>query len=147
MNGIKKTSSNIWYALIVFSLFLFLRAGAIAQTEPQDRNVNNDAVVVNVWAASPDSTETGEAPGPPLSKGFILAGLNAMSAFRSWQSHLSYMIRNGYPLAEQWLIEDRDSASDRLQLAAQAASTSADRAALADLQNQYRNLQEWSDYI
>src|SRR5262249_13935386 len=50
-------------------------------------------------------------------------------------------------LAEQWLIEDSNTASDRLELAAQAASTTADRTALGDLKNQYRNLQEWNDQL
>jgi hypothetical protein len=147
MNGIRKATSSIWYtALIVFALLLLLPTGAIAQSQSQNKDGDgDDALVVNVWAASP--ADSGEGTGPALSKAFIVAGLNTMSALRSWQSHLTYMIRNGYPLAEQWIVEDRGSASDRLLLAAQAASTTADRAALSDLNNQYQNLAEWSDQM
>jgi len=138
MNGLKKTSSLIWLSAIILALLLLLPASAFAQS------ASDETVVVNVVAESPDSAETA---GPALSKGFVVASLQAMSAMRDWQNHLTYMIRNGYPLAEQWISEDTNRASDRLLLAAQAAQTTADRSALTELNNQYRNLEQWSDSI
>ncbi len=150
MEATKRSSANLRYSAITLLVLLFLSAAAIGQTESQTSGTaasdREDTVVVNVLAASP-TVDSGDVAGPALSKGFVVAGLSAMSALRSWQSHLTYMIRNGYPLAEQWLIEDRDAASDRLLIAAQAATTSADRTALTELNSQYRNLQQWSDQM
>jgi hypothetical protein len=125
---------------------LLLSAGAMAQSNAPDQE-SDDAVAVNVVTASPSSVESATASEPALSKGFVLASLRAMGAMRDWQGHLAYMIRNGYPLAEQWLAEDSNRAADLVALAGQAASTRADRTAITELNNQYRNLQQWSDYI
>ena len=143
MNVLKKSSSLIrWKALILLGLLVVMAGGAFAQSDN-----DNETVVVNVETTSPSSVDSAATGGAALSKGFVLASLRAMSAMRDWQGHLAYMIRNGYPLAEQWIAEDSNRASDLLVLAAQAASTRADRAALSELNNQYRNIQQWSDYI
>ena len=144
-NAVALKRSNMIEIAIIIALMFLASLGARAQSQPQSNaSPSGDAIAANSAAAD---SAAADASGPALSKGFVLTSLRAMSAMRDWQAHLAYMIRNGYPLAEQWLSEDSNRAADMLVLAAQAASTRGDRSAIIELNNQYRNLQQWSDYI
>jgi hypothetical protein len=144
-NAVALNRSNMIEIAIIIALMFLASLGARAQSQPQSNaSPSGDAIAANSAAAD---SAAADANGPALSKGFVVASLRAMSAMRDWQGHLAYMIRNGYPLAEQWLSEDSNRAADTLLLAAQAASTRGDRSAIIELNNQYRNLQQWSDYI
>jgi hypothetical protein len=140
-NAIGVNRSNVIEVALIIALMFLTSLGARAQSTnaPSD-----DAISANVAAADSAALDVG---GPALSKGFVVASLQAMGAMRDWQGHLAYMIRNGYPLAEQWLEEDSNRASDLVELAAQAATTRGDRSAIIELNNQYQNLQQWNDYI
>jgi hypothetical protein len=160
MNGLNKANavglskSNLIEVALIIALMFLASLGARAQAQPQAQSQSqsqsnaapsDDAVAAN--AAAADAAAAADVGGPALSKGFVVASLQAMSAMRDWQGHLAFMIRNGYPLAEQWLEEDGNRAQDLVVLAGQAATTSGDRAATIELTNQYRNLQDWNDYI
>jgi hypothetical protein len=136
---------NILSTALIFLLPLcLLTANAPAQTESRDLpGDDGEKIVVNVWASTPPN----EAPGPPLSRDFVIAGLRAMTALREWQGQLATTIRNGYPLAEDGIAVYRDRSADRLTLAAVAASTNADRAALNELAHQHENLSQWSNEL
>lgn len=165
MNGLNKANavglgkSNLIEVAIIVALMFLASLGARAQSQspqsqsqsqsqsPQSKDAapSEDAIAASLAAA--DAAAAADASGPALSKAFVVASLQAMSAMRDWQGHLAFMIRNGYPLAEQWLEEDGNRAQDLVVLAGQAATTRGDRAATIELTNQYRNLQDWNDYI
>jgi hypothetical protein len=104
-------------------------------------------IVVQVWAPAVSDQNTDSPAERQLSREFSVAALNAMSALRGWQHNLTVTIRNGYPLAEQWVVVERDLADDRLRLAAMAARNRADLEVLEDLARQYSALRAWSDQL
>lgn len=138
--------ANLMEIALIIALLFLASLGARAQSQSQSETApSEEAITASIAAA--DAAAAAEANGQALSKGFVAASLRAMGAMRDWQGHLAYMIRNGYPLAEQWLEEDSNRAQDLVVLAGQAATTRGDRAASIELTNQYRNLQDWNDYI
>jgi hypothetical protein len=94
---------------------------------------------------------------PGLSRGFLKAGIEAMSLVREWHSALANAIKNGFPLAESWVSGYRSQAAAALRLASVAASTDSDRNAfqlmtngfnfMDKLSNQYLAARQSLDYI
>jgi hypothetical protein len=93
-------------------------------------------------AASPTTTP---AANPGLSKGFLKAGIEAMSLVREWHSALANAIQNGFPLAESWLSGYRNQAAAALRLASVAASTDSDQSASQLLNNEFENMKTLSN--
>jgi hypothetical protein len=93
-------------------------------------------------AAAAPSTSSPATPG--LSKGFLRAGIEAMSLVREWHSALANAIQNGFPIAENWLSGYRNQASAGLRLASVAASTDSDRSALLLLNAELENMKTLS---
>ena len=145
----KNTQRKMLLAGAVLILALLGAGTAGAQTAPSSGNSGpllEGSIIVYVWEAAPAFTEApGEALDPRLSRELASSGLEAMSVLRQWQGHLTYSIRNGYPLSEAWVTMDRERADLALQQAALTASTDADRIALRMLVNQFENLKQWSD--
>jgi hypothetical protein len=80
-----------------------------------------------------------------LSKGFLKAGIEAMSVVREWHSALANAIQNGFPLAESWLSGYRTQTATALRLAGVAGSTDSDRNAFQLLTNEFNNMSRLSD--
>jgi hypothetical protein len=59
-------------------------------------------------AADPSASPTANTR---LSKGFLKAGIEAMSMVRKWHSALANAIQNGFPIAENWLAGYRAQAA------------------------------------
>ena len=87
---------------------------------------------------------TSPAPNTGLSKGFLRAGIEAMSVIREWHSALANAIQNGFPLADNWLAGYRSQAATALRLASVAASTDSDRSALQMLTNVFNKMTKLS---
>jgi hypothetical protein len=83
-------------------------------------------------AAVPSSTPPAD---PGLSRGFLKAGIEAMSLVREWHSALANAIKNGFPIAESWLAGYRGQATTALRLASVAVSTDSDRNAFPLMTN------------
>ncbi len=106
-------------------------------------------------AAAVPSTDPPADPG--FSRGFLKAGIEAMSMVREWHSALANAIKNGFPLAQDWLSGYRGQASAALRLASVAASTDSDRNGfqlmtngfnfMDQLSNQYLAARQSLDYI
>ena len=94
-------------------------------------------------AAVDPSTNSPADPG--LSKGFLKAGIEAMSLVREWHSALANAIQNGFPLAESWLAGYRSQAATALRLASVAASTDSDQSASQLLHNEFENMKTLSN--
>jgi hypothetical protein len=93
-------------------------------------------------------------PGPPLasppanpgfSKDFLKAGIEQMTAIREWRSALANAIKNGFPIAEDWLTGYRGQAATALRLTSVTVSTDSDRNALQLLSNEFNNMSKLSN--
>jgi hypothetical protein len=80
-----------------------------------------------------------------LSKGFLKAGIEAMSMAREWHSALANAIQNGFPIAADWLAGYRNKAATALRLASVAASTDSDQNAFQLLSNEFENMKKLSN--
>jgi hypothetical protein len=96
----------------------------------------------NAPAAAPSASSSGT---PGLSKGFLKAGIEAMSLVREWHSALANAIQNGFPIAENWLSGYRIQAAAGLRLATVAASTDSDQSAVQLLNAEFENMKTLSN--
>lgn len=92
-------------------------------------------------AADPSSSPTADAG---LSKGFLKAGIEAMSMVREWHSALANAIQNGFPVAADWLAGYRNQAATALRQASVATSTDSDQNAYQLLSNEFNNMKALS---
>ena len=110
---------------------------------------NGDQITLTL----PGSTTTPEAGDPSadptadtgLSRGFLKAGIEAMSTVREWHSALANAIQNGFPIAADWLGNYRNQAGTALRLASVAASTDSDQNAYQLLSNEFENMKALSN--
>jgi hypothetical protein len=93
---------------------------------------------------APAAASTSSPATPGLSRGFLKAGIEAMSLVREWQSALANAIQNGFPIAENWLSGYRAQAAAGLRLASVAASTDSDQSALQLLNAEFENMKTLS---
>lgn len=101
-------------------------------------------IVVDVFAPAdvPSSFPAADAAG--LSKEFKVSALKATSALSTWQRHLEYTIKNGYPPSELWMVQDHDESATALHVAAATASNDAERSAVQQLASIHEYLRVWS---
>jgi hypothetical protein len=93
-------------------------------------------------AADPSASPTADAG---LSKGFLKAGIEAMSMVREWHSALANAIQNGFPIAADWLAGYRNQAATALRVASVATSTDSDQNAHQLLGNEFNNMKALSN--
>jgi hypothetical protein len=106
---------------------------------------------------SPATSSTIPPADTGFSKGFLKAGIEAMSLVREWHSALANAIKNGFPISETWLAGYRGQATDGLRLASVAMSTDSDRKAfqlfktgfsmMDKLSNRYVDARKSLDYV
>jgi hypothetical protein len=84
-------------------------------------------------------------PPPGFSKGFVAAGIEAMSQVREWHAALKNAIQGGYPLRADWLNALKAQAQQSLRLAGLAVSTDSDRNVMPFLTNEFNNMSQLSD--
>jgi hypothetical protein len=121
-------------------------------------NGNQITLTLPSAASAPAAAaSTNPPPDAGLSKGFLKAGIEAMSLVREWHSALANAIKNGFPISGAWLAGYRAQAVPALRLASVAASTDSDRSAfqlltnafnfMDKLSNQYVAARQSLDYI
>jgi hypothetical protein len=96
----------------------------------------------NNTAAAPPASPTANSG---LSKEFIKAGIEEMSAIREWRSALANAVQNGYPVTEDWVGAYRGQAATSLRLASVAVSTDSDGSAYQLINNVFDNMQQLSN--
>jgi hypothetical protein len=96
-------------------------------------------------AVPPATSSPVPSADPGLSKGFLRAGIEAMTLVREWHSALANAIQNGFPLAQDWLSNYRNQAASALRLASVAASTDSDHNAFQLLTSEFNNMNKLSD--
>ena len=80
-----------------------------------------------------------------LSKDFLRAEIEEMTAIREWRITIVNAVQNNYPVSEDWVTGYGMNADGKLALASAAAGTVPDRNVLPLLSNEYRNMQAMSD--
>jgi hypothetical protein len=84
-----------------------------------------------------------------FSRPFIKAAIEAMASIREWGGMLMVTVQDGYPvgntMAGNTIVAYQDRAADNVALASAAASTASDSRGLELLQNEFNNVQVWSD--
>lgn len=122
---------------------------ALAQIANGSVGFNGNKITLTLPGAqsTPPTATPSASPSanPGLSKGFLNAGIEAMSLVREWHSALANAIQNGFPLAESWLSGYRNQAAAALRLASVAASTDSDQSASQLLNNEFENMKTLSN--
>jgi hypothetical protein len=122
---------------------------------------NGNQITLTLPSAASTPPAAASSANPPadagLSKGFLKAGIEAMSLVREWHSALANAIKNGFPISAGWLAGYRGQAAAALRLASVAVSTDSDRSAIQlltnafnfmdSLSNQYVAARQSLDYI
>ena len=130
-------------ALIILAAALLMPFFASAQ---EDRGRTEATLALAVVASSDTvSAQGGYGDNGRMSPQFSAAAMGAFSTLRAMRTHWAYELDNGFPLEKYWLASDRERAADALDMAALAASTKADQAALRELLQYFDALQRWSD--
>jgi len=80
-----------------------------------------------------------------FSKGFLSAGIEAMSEIREWRSALETAVRYGFPSSEGWVNQYSGAATSSVRQASVAASTESDRNAAQLISKELDHMQQLSD--
>jgi hypothetical protein len=122
---------------------------ALAQVVHGSLSFNGKQITLtlsNAAGTSPAAdTSASSNAGAGLSKGFLKAGIEAMSTLREWHSALANAIQNGFPIAADWLAQYRNQTSTALRLASVATSTDSDQSAYQLLNNEFENMKTLSN--
>ena len=98
-----------------------------------------------VNAALPSAASASPATSAGFSRGFLQAGIEAMSSVREWHSALASAIQNQYPVTQDGLAQYQAQAMTNLRLAQASATTDADHSAAALLASEYQKMKQLSD--
>jgi hypothetical protein len=134
---------------------------ALARITNGSLGFNGNQITLTLPSAASTSAPTAASASPSadagLSRGFLKAGIEAMSLVREWHSALANAIKNGFPISGSWLAGYRGQAAAALRLASVAVSTDSDRSAIQlltnafnfmdSLSNQYVAARQSLDYI
>jgi hypothetical protein len=105
---------------------------------------NGSQIVLNLPGTASGAAAT-PAPVAGFSKGFVTAGIEAMSQVREWHAALRNAIESGYPLRGDWLGTFQTRAQQSLRLAALAVNTDSDKSVMPFLTNEFNNMSKLSD--
>ncbi|HEV2730975.1 MAG TPA: hypothetical protein VGV15_13155 [Terriglobales bacterium] len=95
----------------------------------------------------PVATEPEQSTNTGLSREFAKAGVEEISLLREWVSALANVVQNGYPVADSWLADYRAQAQKGLAMLSTSVSTDADRNGYQLLNNEFENVQAWSNKL
>lgn len=107
-------------------------------------NGNQITLTLPGAASSPAAPSANSSATPGLSRGFLKAGIEAMSLVREWHSALANAIQNGFPITENWVSGYRIQATAGLRLASVAASNDSDQSAFQLLNAEFENMKTLS---
>ncbi|MGC2615372.1 MAG: hypothetical protein WA354_15165 [Terracidiphilus sp.] len=127
---------------------VFVDAEALAQITNGSLSLGKNRIILTL--PGPDgSSSNGDAPTSSFSRPFIKAAVEAMASIREWGGMLIVTVQDGYPvgnsMAGNTIVAYQGRAADSVALASAAASTASDSRGLELLQNEFNNVQVWSD--
>ncbi len=127
---------------------VFVDAQALAQITNGSLSFEKNRIILAL--PGPDgSSSSGDVHTSGFSRPFIKAAIEAMASIREWGGMLMVTVQDGYPvensMAGNTIVAHQDRAADNVALASAAASTASDSRGLELLQNEFNNVQVWSD--
>ena len=142
------------------------RSGTIPVTQIQGRNYVEVEAFARLTRASlgfngnqilftmPSAGDNSQAAPPPppgqpantgFSRGFLRAGIEAMSTMREWHTALATAIQNQIPITQEWLTPYQSVVVTNLRLAQAEARTDADQNAIQVMMNVFQKMKQLSD--
>jgi hypothetical protein len=122
---------------------------ALARVVNGSLSFNGNRITLTLPTSSANNATAAPAASPTansgLSKEFMKAGIEEMSAIREWRSALGNAVQNGYPVTEEWVGAYRGQAATSLRLASVAVSTDSDGSAYQLISNVFDNMQQLSN--
>jgi hypothetical protein len=122
---------------------------ALARVANGSLRFNGNQITLTLPGAAntpPTGAPSANPPANPgFSKDFLKAGIEQMTAIREWRSALANAIKNGFPIAEDWLAGYRGQAVTALRLTSVAVSTDSDRNAFQLLSSEFNNMSKLSN--
>jgi hypothetical protein len=107
-------------------------------------------VVLTPSLSTGSQRQSGSAPTQSgtagFSRDFMKAGVEAIAAMREWGSTLKLVIQNGYPPGNA-MTAYQGRAADSLRLASVAVANDSDRSGFELLNNEFNNVQAWSNEL
>ena len=127
---------------------VFVDAQELAQITNGSLSFEKNRIILTL--PGPDgSLSSGDPHTSGFSRPFIKAAIEAMASIREWGGILMVTVQDGYPvgntMAGNTIVAYQDRAADNVALASAAASTASDSRGLELLQNEFNNVQVWSD--
>jgi len=127
---------------------VFVDAQALAQITNGSLSFEKNRIILAL--PGPDgSSSSGDVHTSGFSRPFIKAAIEAMASIREWGGMLMVTVQDGYPVGNSMvgntIVAYQDRAADNVALASAAASTASDSRGLELLQNEFNNVQVWSD--
>jgi hypothetical protein len=110
-----------------------------------------DRIILNLSgtggsSASPGA-ENNDQPDSQFTQAFMNAGIQAVATIKQWRSTLAYAVQRGVPGDGSRSFVLRDKAAESVRLASAAASNDADRNGAQLLNNQFNNVQDWTNKL
>ena len=127
---------------------LFVDAQDLARIANGSLSFEKNRIILTL--PGPDgSSSSDEAHTSGFSRPFMKAAIEAMASIREWGGMLMVTVQDGYPvgntMAGNTIVAYQDRAADNVALASAASSTASDSRGLELLQNEFNNVQVWSD--
>ena len=128
---------------------VFVDAQELARITNGSLSFEKDRIVLTLPPTDASDSAIDGANESAFSRPFIKAAIEAMASIREWGGTLLATVQNGYPVAKTaagyTISAYQARAADSIALASTAASTDADRRGLELLNNEFNNVQAWSD--
>jgi hypothetical protein len=135
-------------SVIRYQGHVFVDAQELAQITNGSLSFEKNTIILTLPGPD-DSSSSDDAHTSGFSRPFMKAAIEAMASIRGWGGMLMVTVENGYPvgntMAGNTIVGYQDRAADNVALASAAASTASDSRGLALLQNEFSNVQAWSD--
>ena len=135
-------------SVIRYQGHVFVDAQELAQITNGSLSFEKNKIILML--PGPDgSSSSDDAHTSDFSRPFIKSAVEAMASIREWGGMLMVTVQDGYPvgntMAGNTIVAYQDRAADNVALASAAASTASDSRGLELLQNEFNNVQAWSD--
>ncbi len=127
---------------------VFVDAQELAQITNGSLSFEKSRIILTL--PGPDGlSSSDDAHTSGFSRPFRKSAIEAMASIREWGGMLMVTVQDGYPvgntMAGNTIVAYQDRAADNVALASAAASTASDSRGLELLQNEFNNVQVWSD--
>ncbi len=127
---------------------VFVDVQALAQITNGSLSFEKNKIILTLPGPD-DSSSSDDAHTSGFSRPFMKAAVEAMASIREWGGMLMVTVENGYPvgntMAGNTIVGYQDRAADNVALASAAVSTASDSRGLELLQNEFNNVQVWSN--